>query len=155
MLKVIALGNTLRADDGIGPSVIDALQSSASEELQLFDLGCDAFDLLGHLQNSDPILLIDCTRMGEKPGTVRRFSVEEGQLNRLDRMVSLHGFSFSEIYRLAQGLGPVAPCGCIGIEPASVAFGGEMSPQVRASIPSVVQMVFEEMHLYEEENNYY
>jgi len=155
MLKVIALGNTLRGDDGIGPAVIDTLRELSAPDLRLIDLGGDALDLLDHLQGSEPILLVDCAKMGLQPGEIRRLNVERDQLNRLDQIISLHGLSFPEIYRLAVGLGPVPPCRLIGVEPASIEFGRDLSPEVKASIPSVIQLVFEEMHLYEEKNNYH
>jgi len=82
-------------------------------------------------------------------------TVDKKMLPHLDRFISLHGFSFSEIYRMAAGLGETTSCLFIAIEPDSVEFGSGLSPAVRESIPSVVQMIFEEMHIYEEKNNYH
>jgi hydrogenase maturation protease len=155
MLKVIALGNTLRGDDGVGPAVIDTLTGMEAPEMILIDLGSNAFDLLFHLNRPEPIVLIDCAQMGIEPGGIRRMTVDAKILQHVDRFISLHGFSFSEIYGMAAGIGTTAPCRLIAIEPDSVEFGSGLSPVVRESIPSVVRMIFEEMHIYEEKNNYH
>lgn len=155
MLKVIALGNTLRGDDGIGPAVIDTLADMKTPEINLIDLGSNAFDLLFHLNQPEPIILVDCARMGIEPGGIRRMTVEEKMLHHIDRFISLHGFSFSEIYHMAAGIGTTAPCHFIAVEPGSVEFGSGLSPAVRKSIPSVIKMIFEEMQIYEEKNNYH
>ncbi len=154
MLKIIALGNTLRGDDGIGPVVLGRLGDMNIPGMILLNLGSDAFHLLDHLLQPEPILLIDCARMGLEPGEIGKFTLDNRQLNRMDQFISLHGFSFSEIYHLASMLGPVAPCQCIGIEPAVLGHGKQLSSVVQSSIPTVIQMVFEEMHLYEEKNNH-
>jgi len=155
MLKIIALGNTLRGDDGIGPVVLDRLGDMNISGMTLLNLGSDAFHLLDHLLQPEPILLIDCALMGLQPGGIVKFTVDNRQLNRLDQFMSLHGFSFCEIYHMASRLGPVAPCRCIGIEPAVLEHGKQLSSVVQSRIPTVIQMVIEEMHLYEEKNNHY
>ncbi len=150
MLKVVALGNSLRGDDGIGIAVLDELKkNNLVQKVVLLDIGSDAFTLLEHFIQTEPMLLIDCARMGKSPGEVAKFCVDQTNLARANEMVSLHGFSLAETYQMAQKLGNVADCHIIGIEPKTIEFNRDISPEVRKSIPVVIEMVMEKIEKYE------
>ena len=78
MLKIISLGNELRGDDGIGPRVLEQLTKIKHPiPIRFINAGADAFIILEHLVDSDPVLLIDCAKMGKTPGSVNKFNVRE------------------------------------------------------------------------------
>ena len=150
MLKVVALGNSLRGDDGIGIAVLDELKKNrVAQKVVLLNIGSDAFTLLEHFIQTEPILIIDCARMGKSPGDVAKFRVDQTNLAWANDLVSLHGFSLAEAYQMAQKLGNVVDCHIIGIEPKTIEFNKDISPEVRQSIPVVIQMVMEEIEKYE------
>jgi hydrogenase maturation protease len=149
MLKVVALGNILRGDDGIGIVVLDELKKEEMPGIQLLDIGADAFSLLEHFMGSDPIIIIDCARMNKLPGEVVKFQIDQANLSRADDIVSLHGFSLAETYQMAQKMGDVAECHIIGIEPKIVDFNATISSVVKNSIPLIINMVKEEVQKYE------
>ena len=71
MLKIIGLGNLLRGDDSVGPVIIQKLQKlTLSIPMELYEIGMDALAILEHLIGSEPILIIDCAKMGKKPGEI-------------------------------------------------------------------------------------
>lgn len=146
MLKVVALGNVLRGDDGIGHAVLDELKNTNTGlGVMLLDIGSDAFTLLEHFLQADPIVIIDSAKMGRLPGEVVKFRIDQASLGQADKMISLHGFSLSEVYQMAHKLGEVPECHIIGIEPETVEFNKELSPEIRNSIPVVIEMVMEEL----------
>ena len=155
MLKVVALGNILRADDGIGIAVLDELKKENLDDLQLLDIGADAFSLLEHFLEPDPIIIIDCARMNKQPGEVMKFRIDQANLSQADDMVSLHGFSLAETYQMAQKIGAVAECHVIGVEPKVIEFNKTISPVVRNSIPVVINMVKEEIQKNESQSDYH
>lgn len=149
MLKVIGIGNALRGDDAIGPVIIEKLLNDHNEIPALFiDAGADAFTVLQHLMEPDPILLIDCARMGKKPGEIALFNVDEASIKMASNMVSLHGFSFSAMYNMAKEMGPVASCKIIGIEPKEIQFDTSLSEEVKMSIPKIISLVNKEAFDY-------
>jgi len=149
MLNVIGIGNTLRGDDGIGPDIIQRLKNKTLPvPLTLADVGSDAFSLLEYLIGKEPLLIIDCAKMGKEPGTVCKFTLNEGTIHTLDEAVSLHGMSFGEMYRLAQSLGPVCECTLIGVEPEQIEFGESLSAVVKKQIPVIMNLVIEEAKNY-------
>lgn len=149
MFKVISLGNELRGDDSIGPAVVNKLRAmNISEPVTLIDAGTDAFTVLEHLIADDPILLIDCAFMGKKPGEFLKFKIDNSNINSFEKSISLHGFSFGEVFRMAEQFGPIADCTIIGIEPKSIEFGQKLSEEVKQSFPSIIHMIIEEAKKY-------
>ena len=148
-MKVISLGNELRGDDSIGPAITAQLkQLDLPVPLDLIDAGSDAFTILDHLISNEPIIIIDCAKMNEVPGRVKKIKIDEASFEQADNAISLHGFSFAEVYKMSKNIGPVAECTLIGIEPKSLEFGSELSDEVKRSIPLVVKMVIEEAKKY-------
>ena len=149
MLKVISLGNELRGDDSIGPVVVNKLQAmDLPEDIALIEAGNDAFTVLEHLIAEDPVLLIDSAKMGKQPGEVVKFKVNSTNIKSFEKSISLHGFSFGEMFKMAEQIGPLPACSVIGIEPKSIEFGQELSEEVKDSLPSILNMVIEEAKQY-------
>ena len=149
MLKIIGLGNILRGDDGIGPVVIDELRNrNLTLPLQIINAGADAFSILDELLSHQPLVIIDCARMGKQPGALVKFKLTQSTLHRAEKIVSLHGFGFHEIYYLAQQIGQVAECTIIGVEPKSTELNTGLSAEVSANIPRIIQMVMQESKKY-------
>jgi hydrogenase maturation protease len=145
MLKVIGIGNALRGDDAIGPIIIEKLETMELEHpVKLIDAGADAFTVLEHLLSGDPVILVDCAKMGKKAGDVHIFDVTEANLAENGKMVSLHGFAFADTYRMAKQMGNVAPCKIIGVEPKTIAFDTQISQEVEKSIPYIINLVIKE-----------
>ena len=146
MLKVIGIGNMLRGDDAIGPLVIEELLKCKDLPATLIDAGSDAFTVLEHLIGKDPLLIIDCAKMGKEPGDICEFNISNANFSHVEKAVSLHGFGFGDVYKMAKGMGPVAPCKVIGIEPKEIAFDIEISEEVKKSIPKIINLVNKEAH---------
>lgn len=149
MLKIIGIGNALRGDDAIGPHIIELLLQDTSETaFQAIDVGADAFSMLEHLIGQEPLLIIDCAKMGGAPGDIRLFDVNEANIAQAAKMVSLHGFGFGDVYQMAKNIGPVVSCKIIGVEPKEVAFDTEISAEVKKSIPEILRLVHKEAKNY-------
>jgi len=153
MLKVLGIGNILRGDDGIGPKIISELsKKSVSLEVEFIDAGSDSFKVLDYLTGNDPVILIDCARMGRSAGEVVRFKLNKANILVIDKAISLHGFGFGEVFKMAEKLGKVADCTVIGIEPKSIEFNTGLSNEVKNSIPYILDMVVEEINYYGKKN---
>lgn len=153
MLKILGMGNLLRGDDAIGSIIISELEKKILPlPVELIDIGSDVFSLLQHLVNNDPMLIIDCAKMGKLPGQVIKFNIEDTDFKNKDEAITLHGFSFAEIYKMAGMLGRNAKTDIIGIEPGSLAFNNQLSKEVNQSIPLIIQMVIEEIKKYAQKN---
>jgi len=145
MFKIIGIGNILRGDDGIGPAIIEELKKlDLPDSIQLIDIGSDAFSIIDYFENKQPVLVIDCAHMGKKPGEVVKFDVKENNLPILDKAISIHGFGFSDVYKMAQGLYENVQCTIVGIQPKSIEFNTGLSKRIKNKIPLIIDMVLEE-----------
>lgn len=145
MLKVISLGNELRGDDSIGPVVMNELRTmNLQEPVILINAGADAFTVLEHLIAEDPVIIIDCAQMDKQPGDVVIFKIDDSNINTFENSISLHGFSFGEVFKMVEQFGQIADCTIIGVEPKSIEFGQKLSDEVKRSLPSIINMVIEE-----------
>ncbi len=153
MINVIALGNRLRGDDGIGPIVLQSLaQREEARHFNLVEAGSDAFTVLEYLHGKQPNIVVDCAEMGTPPGTVKKMRLQETDLGGVNDMISLHGFSFAEIYAMARSLGEIAPTTLVGIQPATIEFGEKLSTQVERAIPQILDLIIKEAEHYAQKN---
>lgn len=153
MLTVIGIGNVLRGDDGIGPHIISELQKQdVPNSIRLIDIGSDTFSIIEHLVNEDPVLVIDCAQMNKNPGDVFKFKVSEKNLSYVDNTISLHGFGFSELYKIAEKLNDNILCTIIGIQPKSLEFNTGLSDEIKKNIPYIKSMVIEEINNHVKKN---
>lgn len=149
MLKVVGMGNALRGDDSIGSYVVEQLEKEKLPvPLSLTDVGSDAFSLLEHLTGPDPVVVVDCARMGANPGTVKKIHLNDETVGQVSSAVSLHGFSFVEMYQMAKSLGQITDCQIIGVEPKSIEFGESLSDEVSETVPSIINMILKEAERY-------
>ena len=72
-IVVMGIGNDLKADDGVGPYIIEQLQKTAPPQIELIDASTVPENFISHLIDARPslILLIDAALMGSEPGTIR------------------------------------------------------------------------------------
>ncbi|MFX0169140.1 MAG: hydrogenase maturation peptidase HycI [Candidatus Hodarchaeota archaeon] len=70
---IIGIGNDLKADDGVGPYIIDKLQTQVPPHIELINASTVPENFINHLIETTPslILLIDAALMNSKPGTIR------------------------------------------------------------------------------------
>ena len=154
-LIIVGIGNTLRGDDGIGCKIIEELKKETLPDfVELVDIGSDAFSIIDFFEKQQPVLLVDCAQMDKGAGSIVRFDVEEKNLPVLDKAISIHGFGFSDVYRMAKNLYGHIQCTVIGVQPKSIEFNSGLTDEIIAKIPSIKKMVIEEINKHGKKNYY-
>lgn len=155
-MKVIAVGNPFCGDDGVGAAVLAALAAASpaatgrADLVDLVDLGTDALALLEHLEPATPCVVVDAARMGLAPGAVAAFRPGEARLRIRGDGLSLHGLGLADAFELAGQLGRMPDdLLVVGVEPASVTPGTELSDAVAAAVPRVVGLIQAEVLRHE------
>jgi hydrogenase maturation protease len=149
MLRIVALGNELYGDDGVGPVVLNELRKQVGvDSAELINAGSDAFVLLDYLLKTDPVIIIDCARMGKEPGAILKFRTSQIQPQWISNNLSLHGFSIGDILTMARELDSSAESVIIGIEPKSIVFNTGLSAEISRNIPAIIDLVREEITNY-------
>lgn len=143
-VTVIGVGNVLQGDDGVGIKAVQALQGNGLAGAEIIDAGTAPFDMLGVFMDSSTVIVIDCIRTGREPGTLYRLPPEAID-SADDDLRFAHGLGVAGTVRLARELGSTAEVVVYGIEPARIEWSLELSPQVEASLPELLDAVSEEV----------
>ena len=76
---VIGLGNTLMSDEGVGVRVLQQLFDFAGRfpRVDFVDAGTAGVSILHLIRGKDKAIFIDCAKMGDEPGVIRKFTPQE------------------------------------------------------------------------------
>jgi len=137
-LRIIALGNPDRGDDGAALLVASRFQGRVPVILA----GRPGMGLLDLMSPSRRCILLDVTRTGSPPGTIHRIPLEDLTPDSLpDARVSSHGLGPGEALALGRALGRDLPEGVfIGIEGEDFGQGARLSGTVRRNLVRLEEM---------------
>ena len=77
-VAIVAIGNILRGDDGLGPKFIELLKPKALDAA-LFDCGTAPENYIFPILSASPdtVILVDAADVGEAPGSAKVFGLDE------------------------------------------------------------------------------
>lgn len=143
---MLGIGNILLGDEGIGVRVIELLQAHYCfpDEVQVLDGGTKALDLVPYLE-VQKLLVIDAVEAAQPPGTIVKLHGDEVPAC-LYRRLSPHEVGLADLLSITQLRGLEPPqITLIGIQPATLDVGLELSPVVRNRLPDLVDLVVQEV----------
>jgi len=145
-ILVLGVGNLLLSDEGVGVHVAQRMMTmDMPPEVQVVEGGTDGFGLVNVITEADRMILIDAVKGGGQPGSIYRFEIEDCPPYPDIFKTSVHQISILEVIHLSSLIGSTPRTTIIGIEPACVEMGMELSPPVAAKIPKIIQMIEEEV----------
>ena len=146
-IVVLGVGNVLLSDEGVGPQVIGELDQGFEfpPQTMLIDGGTSAMELLDDMAKADLLLIVDAVHSGQEPGSVIKLTGE--QVPRFfTTKLSPHQVGISDVLATLSLTGETpAETIIIGVEPASLRMGMQLSPVVVAAIPLVIDELFDEL----------
>jgi hydrogenase maturation protease len=145
-ILVLGIGNILLRDEGVGVRMIERMQKMhLPDDVELVDGGTAGADLLDVLAERKKVIVIDAVQADCEPGTILRFTADD--LIRPDGVgMSLHELGLGEALTMTKQLG-CAPEDVVvfSIKPRDISCGLELSDQISASVPKVIELVLEEI----------
>jgi hydrogenase maturation protease len=168
-IVVLGLGNILLKDEGVGVHVAKCLQKeNLPDNVEVIDGGTAGLDVLLSQQPGYKLVIIDAVKAGEQPGTIYKTqsNVWHPQAQLGDDLiaaiaktfdfdaatpagrsrVSLHQIGLLDALRAAERLERMPDkVAIIGVEPADVSLGLELTEPVMQSVPRVVKEVLKEI----------
>ena len=143
---ILGVGNLLLRDEGIGVHVVQALsEEELPVDVEVVDAGTSALDVLTRIEPVEKMIVVDAVRGGSAPGTIYRFTPEEVQVES-GVEASLHEIGLMDALNAAKMLGSAPKMTVIiGVEPAAIEWGTELSAEVGARIPEVLERVRAEL----------
>ena len=153
---VLGLGNPIMSDEGIGPAIIQRFldKADAYPHIQFVDVGTGGFSLLYHLEGADKVIFVDCAKMGDAPGTLRRFTCDQVQTVKRLAHFSLHEGDLLTLIEKAKELGQCPEEIVIfGIEPDLIDFGLDLTETLSSRMDHYVTRIDEELKNAEKQSS--
>jgi hydrogenase maturation protease len=154
-ILVLGLGNILLKDEGVGAHVAQRLQQrSLPGSVEIVDAGTAALDVLLLAEGIERLVIIDAMRAGGKPGTIYVAHIPAGQTSQLAQIfpgqdgskISLHQAGLLDALAAAKAIGRAPEqIVIVGVEPAEVDCGLELTDEVERRIPEIIDTVLKEI----------
>ncbi len=146
---VVGLGNPMRADDGLGPAVIEALgRRSASDGVDLVVSDQDGPALLELWAGRPLAVVVDAVRSaGNPPGTLHRFTGNQLAGRSMGTgPTTTHRVGLGATLDLAEALGRLPERLVVhGVEVVDLGRGRGLSPPVAAAVEPLVDRIVLEL----------
>lgn len=143
---VLGVGNTIRADEGIGVRVVEALERDYQlpEEVVAIDGGTSSMEMLEDLSHLDFLVVVDAIVDGKPPGTLIKLAGDAVPVF-FRRNLSPHGIGLSDVLAALEFLGAEPrETVILGVQPLSLDLATELTPTIAACVlPLVTQVVAE------------
>lgn len=139
---VLGIGNLLNSDEGLGVHAVRRLEEELGTPdigLQFVDGGTLGLNLLPLIEDASHLLLLDSVNAGQPPGTV--VELTKGQIPLYSGVkMSVHQTTFQEVLGLANLRSRLpSHLHLIGVQPADLSVGVELSPIVADQLPEIVK----------------
>jgi hydrogenase maturation protease len=147
---VLALGNPLLGDEGVGLRALEALASAADfpPSVELLDGGTAGLSLVPLLNSADRVLVLDAVSAGRPPGTVVR--LDGAELRREGReKTSPHQIGLGDILSASRLSGGPEEIVVLGVEPESIRLGVGLSAPVENAIATLVEAALRQLREWE------
>jgi hydrogenase maturation protease len=146
---IAGIGNVLRADDGFGPAVIQALEAQGGlpEGVRTLEVGIGGIGLVHELMDGwDALVLVDAMDRGGPPGQVWVLEAEVPEVGPEEQRIGgndLHEVIPERVLILAKALGVLpAFVRLVGCQPEETeTFATELTPVVRQALPGALQAI--------------
>jgi hydrogenase maturation protease len=147
-IMILGVGNLLLSDEGVGVHIARKLmEMDFPPEVRVVEGGTDGFGLMYILLEADRLILIDAVKGGGPPGSIYRFEIEDCPSFPDTYKTSIHQISILEVINLSGLIGSPPRTTIIGVEPKCLGMGMDLSPEIEAKIPRVIELIRKEVAL--------
>lgn len=147
-IMVMGIGNILLSDEGLGVRFLDELaKKPLPENVELLEGGTAGLELVHLIQDIDFLIIVDAVNAHAEPGALFRFQPEDLHVFPEKYEVSFHQIGIIEVLNMAKILGQAPRTLIFGIQPKSLEWGMDISPEIQALFPRLADLVLEEIKL--------
>lgn len=142
---ILGVGNILLSDEGVGVHVANELcKRDLPRNVSVVEGGTDGFRLLNVITEAERLIVVDAVKGGGEPGSLYRFDIGDVKACPSGFKTSVHQIGILEVIDLSGLIGHTPHTTVVGIEPKSLEMGMELSPEIRAKVPRIIEIVLEE-----------
>jgi len=146
-LLVLGIGNILLSDEGIGVFAVQELaKQSWPEAVDLIDGGTFTQDLFYLFERYDHLLILDCIKGGNQPGTIYKLSKHD-LLENQKQSLSLHDIDLLDSLKMVELLGKSPELTILGVEPLSLDWNLGLTEKIKTIFPVFLEKVRDEINI--------
>jgi hydrogenase maturation protease len=149
-ITILGLGNILLADEGFGVHFVRHIEDKyiLPENVELIDGGVMGYVLLDIFDRSDTMIVIDCIKLDDKPGSIFRFTHEEF-LTKIPPPTSAHEVKFSDVLIKAEMMGDLPEIIFLCIIPKEFKdMNLEMTDSLKSRLPVMEGLLIKELERF-------
>ena len=145
---ILGIGNLLLGDEGFGVHVIRYLEDHCSfpDHVRLLDGGTAGIYMAPFFEEIDRLIVIDVVRLDGPAGSIHRFNADDLKGAQVQLRMSPHQLGILEVLEICR-LRDQAPeeVEFIGVVPAEMETGMELSAPLAASVEEVAHIIEKEV----------
>jgi hydrogenase maturation protease len=154
-IMVMGVGNVLLSDEGLGVQFLNELSKNAlPDNVELLEGGTAGLELVHLIQEVEFLIIIDAINAKDEPGAIFRFEPEKLKILPEHFEVSFHQVGILEVLAMANILGNAPQTLIFGIQPKSLEWGLEVSPEVYKVFPKIKDLIYKEFQSIEETGHF-
>ena len=152
-ITILGIGNTLYTDEGLGVHALSALEEKygMDQQVELVDGSTDGMSLLGPVEDTDYLIVIDAINAGKEGGHIIELHGNDIPAYYGIKM-SIHQLGFQEVL-LASKLRERFPkhIVMIGMQPTSLELGIGLSETNESQLPELMKLVEKQVKKWKNE----
>lgn len=144
---ILGIGNTILSDEGVGVRAALALREAFDlpQGVEVIDGGTAGMELLDPLTDVDLLVVLDAVKSGKPAGSMVVLTGREVPVFFRSKL-SPHQVSICDVLAALEFAGhPPGDLVLIGVEPASLELGTELTPEIAARVPEMVASAVHEL----------
>ncbi len=142
-ITILGIGNTLFSDEGVGVHVLPLLEEiyDGDPTIEIIEGSTDGIKLLGPVEDTDYLIVIDAINAGKQGGTLISL-VDEQIPAYFGIKMSIHQLGFQEVL-LAAKLRERYPKHIVmlGMQPSSLELGVQLTAENQEKLPDLANLV--------------
>jgi hydrogenase maturation protease len=142
-ITILGVGNILLQDEGFGVRVVEELtrRYTFPDQVAVLDGGTLGMELTRFLMGTDKLIIIDAIAGNGPPGSV--YAIEHDQVQAYFReKVSMHELGIQDVLAVLEVLEkPIQEVVVLGVQPATVDVGLELTPIAAGAVGDVINKV--------------
>jgi hydrogenase maturation protease len=147
-ILILGIGNLLLKDEGIGVHVARKLgMMPLPPGVEVMDGGTMGMNLMYDIEGREKVIVIDAVLTDGQPGTLYRFTDKDIEYDP-GMIQSVHGMNFPYVLKNIALFGKKPELIVfIGIKPAEISEGIELTPEIEKKIPEIIELVMKEIEV--------
>lgn len=153
-ITILGIGNTLYSDEGVGVHILPLLQEmlkdKSEKEVEIIEGATDGMRLLGPVEDTEYLIIIDAINAGKEPGTI--ISIKNDDIPAYFGIkMSIHQVGFQEVLFAAR-IRERLPEEMImfGIQPESLKLGVELTSTVNDRLVDLANQIKDQVDTWSE-----